>query len=230
MKKSAILALAACLALGICPVMYAQVLDAKTLTLGNWFISLRPGAQDRLRFFELDAADSSRLYIRRFATPSFYVDAYSGRELKVLLWPEVKRRVLDLAPGASSFVRETTPFKLEYKRVKGSGEAVRGSGSPYEGEWEIGDPPMTVSARACEKRAWTLVMYFPGDPLSAIPMGYYPLFPVGDGTYRSSDDFPDSLIELEYDQASSSLVIRPLFKAMPLAADLSDPVRAWRGK
>lgn len=203
-----------------------RVPDAKALIDGNWFISLRPGAQDRLRFFALAEADAGRLFLRRFATPSFYLDAYSGSELKVLLWPEAKKRRLLLAPGATSFVREEGPYRLEYRRIPGT---AAGS-APYEGEWAIGEPPMTASIRSCEKRGWNLVMYFPGDPLSIIPMGYYPLFPSGDGGYRSSSAFADSLIELEYDQASGALILRPLFKDRPLAADLYDPVRAWRGK
>ncbi len=226
MRKIAVIALVSCLAgLGIASAN-CQAPGAKELIEGNWFVNLRAGAQDRLRFFSLDAADSSRLFLRRFATPAYYLDAYSGSELKVLLWPQAKLRAISLAQGSDSFLRESLPLRLEYKRVAGS----RAGSSPYEGEWAIGDPPMTASIRACEKRGWTLAMYFPGDPLSAIPMGYYPLFAVGDGTYRSSSVFPDSLLELEYDRVSNSLVIRPLFKDHPLAADLYDPIRAWRGK
>ena len=226
MRKTAVIAFAACLAgLGIASAT-CQVPDAKELVEGNWFINLRAGAQDRLRFFSLEGADASRLFLRRFATPAYYLDSYSGSELKVLLWPEAKKRELTLAPGSDSFVRESLPLRLEYKRIAGTREG----GSPYEGEWAIGDPPMTASIRACEKHGWALAMYFPGDPLSALPIGYYPLYPVGDGSYRSSAAFPDSLIELEYDGTSGSLVIRPLFKGQPLAADLYDPVRGWRGK
>jgi hypothetical protein len=204
----------------------AQAPDARALVAGSWFISLRPGAQDRLRFFAVDAADASRLYLRRFSTPAFYLDAWSGTELKVLLWPEPKRRPLAIAPGAASFLRESSPFRLEYRRANGA--AARAGASPYEGDWEIGEPPMAAAVRACEKRAWTLALYFPGDPLSALPMGYYPLYSVGDGTWRSSGAFPDSLVEIEYEAASGALVLRPLFKDRPLAADLYDPVRAWR--
>jgi hypothetical protein len=89
---------------------------------------------------------------------------------------------------------------------------------------------MTISIRACEKREWKIVMYFPGDPSSAIPMGYYPLAPGVEGSYRSSSSFPDSYIELAYDPVSDALVIRPMFKERPLAAELYDPVRAWRAK
>jgi hypothetical protein len=204
----------------------AQAPDAKALVEGRWFINLRPGAQDRLRFLAVEPSDSGRLYLRRFSTPSFYLDAWTGTELKVLLWPEPKRRKLAIAPGAASFLRESSPFKLEYRRSKPGGAGA----SPYEGEWEIGEPPMAVSIRACEKRDWAVVLCFPGDPMSALPMGYYPLYPVGDGSWRSSGAFPDSLIEVEYEAASGALVIRPMFKEMPLAADLYDPVRAWRGK
>jgi hypothetical protein len=225
----AVFVIAACLsALAAVLPLGAQMPDAKALVDGAWFISLRPGAQDGLRFFAVDASDAGRLYLRRFSTPAFYLDAWSGTELKVLLWPEPKKRELVIAPGASSFLRESSPFRIEYRRAKGDGE--RAGASPYEGDWEIGEPPMAVSVRACEKRGWTLVLYFPGDPLSALPMGYYPLYYSGDGTWRSSGAFPDSLIEIEYEAASGALVIRPLFKDQPLAADLYDPVRAWRGK
>jgi hypothetical protein len=230
MRLRAVFALAACLSAlaAAAPPLGAQVPDAKALVDGSWFISLRPGAQDRLRFFAVDAADSGRLYLRRFSTPSFYLDSWSGTELKVHLWPEPKKRKLAIAPGAASFLRESSPFKLEYRRA--AGVAARAGASAYEGDWEIGEPPMAASVRACEKRGWTLALYFPGDPLSALPMGYYPLYPVGDGTWRSSGAFPDSLIEIEYEVASGALVIRLLFKSQPLAADLYDPVRAWRGK
>jgi hypothetical protein len=197
------------------------------LPAGSWFLSLSPGARDQLRFFAIDAADASHLYLRRFATPSFYLDALSGNELKIFLWPEAKKLSLTFTPDESSFTREASPIKVEYRRTTA---APAGRSAPYVGDWEIGAQAMTVSMRACEKRDWTLVMYFPGDPLSAIPLGYYPLSPTGDGGYRSSSAFSDSQIELEYDPASDALVIRPLFKERPLAAELYDPVRAWRGK
>jgi hypothetical protein len=73
-------------------------------------------------------------------------------------------------------------------------------------------------------------MYFPGDPLSAIPMGYYPLSLVGEGEYRSSGAYPDSLLRLEYESASGALLLSPQFSARPLAADLYDPVRVWRSR
>jgi hypothetical protein len=224
------LVLAACLvaaaSIAAAPSPVSGSLSVADLSDGAWFISLSPGAHDELRFLAVDAADADRLYLRRFATPSFYVDSISGGDLKVLLWPEAKRRSLSFAPGGSSFTRETSPIKVEYRRTT----APRGAAAPYEGDWEVGSPAMTVSMRACEGRAWKVVMYFPGDPSSAIPMGYYPLAPAGDGIYRSSASFPDSYIELEYDQASDSLVIRPMFKERPLAAELYDPVRAWRAK
>jgi hypothetical protein len=233
MKGATLIALAACLVLAApARAAPAQPPDAAApspdaLARGAWFLSLSPGAKDELRFFVLDGADAGRLFLRRFATPSFYLDALSGGDLKVLLWPEAKRRSLAFAPDGSSFAREASPVKVVYKRAAA---APPRAASPYEGDWEIGEPAMTASIRACEKRAWALVMFFPGDPLSAIPMGYYPLFPAGEGSYRSSASFPDSLVELEYDPDSDSLVIRPLFKERPLAAELYDPVRAWRGK
>jgi hypothetical protein len=195
---------------------------------GSWFVSLSPGARDELRFFALDPSDAGRLYLRRFATPSFYLDALSGDELKILLWPEAKRRALAFSFDGDSFVRETSPIRLEYRRADAA--SPRAAGSAYEGEWTVGEPAMTVSIRACERRDWVLVMYFPGDPLSAIPMGYYPLFLSSGGSYRSSSSFPDSSIELAYDPGSDALVLRPLFKDKPLAAELYEPVRAWRGK
>jgi hypothetical protein len=206
----------------------AETLGPEALAAGTWFLSLSPGARDELRFFAIDPADADHLYLRRFVTPSFYLDALSGDDLKVLLWPEVKTRSLSFAPDNASFMRETSPIKVEYRRSPAT--PSRRSASPYEGDWEIGEPVMTVSIRACERRAWKVVMYFPGDPLSAIPMGYYPLYPSSDGIYRSSSSFPDSDIELSYDPASESLVIRPLFMERPLAAELYDPVHAWRGK
>jgi hypothetical protein len=225
-----ILAIAACLAASIpafaAPAANAGSLSPEALAAGSWFLSLSPGARDELRFFALDPSDAKRLYLRRFATPSFYLDALSGSDLKILLWPEAKQRSLTFAPDRASFVRETNPIKVEYRRST----APRGDASLYEGDWGIGDPAMTVSIRACEKREWTIAMYFPGDPLSAIPLGYYPLYPLGDGSYRSSSSFPDSCIELKYDAASDALVIRPLFSERPLAAELYDPVRAWRGR
>jgi hypothetical protein len=222
------LALAACLA-AAAPIAAAPAsgaLSVADLSAGAWFISLSPGARDELRFFAVDAADAARLYLRRFATPSFYVDSLSGFDLKVLLWPEAKRRALSFAPDGSSFSRETSPSELEYRRTA----APRGAASPYEGDWEVGSPAMTISIRACEKREWKIIMYFPGDPSSAIPMGYYPLAPAGDGIFRSSESFPDSYIEIEYDPASDALVIRPMFKERPLAVELYDPVRAWHAK
>jgi hypothetical protein len=212
-------------------------LDAKVLTSSSWFMSLGPGDRDQLRFFTLDGAASSALYLRRFMTPSYYLDALAGTQLKVLLWPEPKLRTLAFSPDGNSIIRETSPASLEYRRAAASrgssaGSAAAKNVSPYEGDWEIGigENAMTVSIRACEKKEWDMVMYFPGDPDSAIPMGYYPLFSLGDGTWRSSSAFADSLIELEYDQDSDSLVIRPMYKERPLAADLYDPVHAWRDK
>ncbi len=231
MKARRTLLSAACLALAA-PLLAAPAPSAASLSVadlagGAWFLSLSPGARDELRFFAVDAADAGRLYLRRFSTPSYFVDALSGSELKVLLWPEAKKRSLSFAPGGASFIRETSPVKVEYKRAA---PAPGGAAVPYEGDWEIGAPPMSVSIRACEKRAWTAIMYFPGDPSSAIPMGYYPLAPAGEGAYRSSAAFPDSYLELEYDPGSDALIIRPMFKDRPLAAGLYDPVRAWRSK
>jgi hypothetical protein len=224
-------ALAACLAAAApglaAPAPGAETLSVTDLTAGSWFVSLSPGARDDLRFFAVDAADAERLFLRRFATPSFYVDAIYGDDLKVLLWPEAKRRSLSFAPGGSSFTRETSPVKVEYSR---SAAPPKGAVDRYEGDWEVGAPAMTVSMRACEKRAWKVVMYFPGDPSSAIPMGYYPLAQANDGIYRSSVSFPDSYVEIEYDPVSDALVIRPMFKERPLAAELYDPVHAWRAK
>jgi hypothetical protein len=224
MMKPACLALVACLA--TVPALAAPnagKLESKELCGGSWFLSLVPGQREALRIFALAPADTSALYLRRFMTPAYYLDALSGDELKVLLWPSPKERRLDFAPGDGSFKRETNPALLEYRKT------AKG-GSPYEGDWEIGNQAMAVSIRRCEKRAWSLVLYFPGDPLSALPMGYYPLYAIGDGAYRSSSAFADSLIELEYDGASDALLIRPLFKERPLAAELYDPVRAWPGK
>lgn len=205
--------------------------DAKALISGSWSISLVPGEAEQLRFSALEGADAGRLYLRRFMTPSFYVDALAGSELRVLLWPEPKSRTLSFAADGDSFLRETNPAAIKYKRAgPGPAKAADRRASAYEGDWEIGDIGMTASIRACEKRAWALVMYFPGHPFSAIPMGYYPLCDQGDGTWRSSSAFADSLIELSYDQASDALVLRPLFKERPLAAELYDPVRAWRDK
>jgi hypothetical protein len=231
MRGKSALSLALCLAAAApllsAPAPSAQALSAANLTAGSWFLSLSPGARDDLKFFAVEAADAGRLYLRRFATPSFYLDALAGTDLKVLLWPEAKKRSLSFGPEGNSFTRETSPFKVDYKR---SGAAPKGAPLAYEGDWTVGEPAMTVSIRACEKRSWAVVMYFPGDPSSGIPMGYYPLAPVGDGVFRSSSAFPDSYIELEYDPASDALVIRPLFKERPLAAGLYDPVRAWRAK
>jgi hypothetical protein len=206
----------------------AASLSPAVLVAGSWFINLGPGSRDALRFFAIGPEDAGRLYLRRFATPSFYLDTLAGRELKILLWPEPKRRSLDFAPDGSSFTRETSPIKLEYRRSAGS--TPRGASTPYEGDWDVGDPAMTLSIRPCEKRAWAVAMYFPGDPFSAIPMGYYPLYSVGEGVYRSSSVFADSGVELEYDPGSDALVIRPLFKERALAAELYEPVRAWRGE
>jgi hypothetical protein len=234
MNEMRILALVACLFAAAhalaAPVAVSVVggLSPEALIAGSWFLNLSPGAHDELRFLSIDTADADRLYLRRFATPSFYLDALSGSDLKVLLWPKAKKRSLSFAPDKASFTREASPIKVEY--LRSSASPSRRDASPYEGDWEIGKPVMTVSMRACEKRTWTVVVFFPGDPLSAIPMGYYPLFLSGDGSYRSSSSFPDSCIELEYDPASDSLVIRPLFKERPLAAELYDPVHAWRGR
>jgi hypothetical protein len=238
MSAPRILLLAACLAASALPSVAAPggaaasgPQDPAFLTGGSWFISLSPGARDGLRFFPIAAADADRLFLRRFATPSFYLDSLAGNDLKVLLWPEAKRRTLSFAPDGMSFLREASPIRVEYARTARAGKAEAGrSPAAYEGEWETGKPAMPVSIRACERSAWALVMYFPGDPLSAIPMGYYPLRPIGDGTYRSSAAFPDSQLELEYDMVSDSLLVRPLFKERPLAAELYDPVRAWRGR
>jgi hypothetical protein len=196
--------------------------DAR-LVSGTWFLNLGPGSRDPVRFFAIAPEDAGRLYLRRFSTPSYYLDALSGNELKVLLWPEPKRRTLSFSEDGRTLLRETSPIRLEYARST----QRKGASSPYEGDWEVGDPAMDLSIRACEKAAWTLVMYFPGDPLSAIPMGYYPLRPAGEGAYRSSSAFSDSCVEIEYDQRSSALVIRPVFKERPLAAELYEPVRAW---
>jgi hypothetical protein len=226
MKKAIVLALAACVVASS-----AFAIDAKALTTGSWFTNIGPGEREPLRFFAIDGADAGRLYLRRFMTPSYYLDAFSGVDLKVLLWPEAKRRTLAFGANGDSFVREASPAVIEYRRASaGSAREAATAASPYEGDWEIGEQAMAASIRACEKRAWALVMYFPGDPESAIPLGYYPLFARGEGTWRSSSAFADSLVELEYDQASDSIVIRPLFKERPLAADLYDPVRAWRDK
>ena len=228
MRKAIFFALAACIAAS-----GAYALDAKFLSSSSWFMSLAPGDREPLRFFALGDADSSHMYLRRFMTPSYYLDALAGEELKVLLWPEAKRRTLAFAADGDSFVRETSPATIVYRRAAaGRSRAAPKDVFPYEGDWEIGigESLMAASIRACEQRAWVLVMYFPGDPESAIPMGYYPLFALSDGTWRSSPAFADSLIELEYDQASDSLVIRPLFKERPLATDLYDPVHAWRDK
>jgi hypothetical protein len=237
MSAPRVLLLAACLAASALPSIAAPAspasgsMDAAFLTGGSWFISLSPGARDSLRFFPIAAADADRLFLRRFATPSYYLDSLTGNDLKVLLWPEAKRRTLSFAPDGMSFLREASPLRVEYARTARAGKAEAGrSPTAYEGEWETGKPAMPISIRACERGAWEIVMYFPGDPLSAIPMGYYPLRPIGDGTYRSSSAFPDSPLELEYDRASDSLLLRPLFKEKPLAAELYDPVRAWRGR
>jgi hypothetical protein len=234
MMKALLLALAVCLAAALpalaAPAGNAPALGIGTLTGHSWFVNLSPGARDELRFFAIDPVDANSLYVRRFATPSFYLDSLSGMDLKVLLWPDAKKLSLSFAPDGTSFTREKSPIKVEYKRSADSSTAARGALSPYEGDWGIGDPIMTASIRACEKRTWALVMYFPGDPLSAIPLGYYPLSPSGDGSYRSSSAFADSFIEIEYDQVSDALVIRPLFKDRPLAPELYDPVHAWRGK
>jgi hypothetical protein len=219
---------AACLALpgGAFAAPSETSLSPADLLAGTWSISPGYEAASALRFFPIDGRDSGQLYLRRFSTPSFYLDALAGEELKVLLWPEAKSRTLSFSADGSSFLRETSPAKLEYRRV----QPLSGA-SPYEGDWTIGALGMEASIRACEKRVWSLVMYFPGSPESAIPLGYYPLVALGDGRYRSSGAFPDSLIELSYDEASGALLIRPLFKARPLAtADLYDPVRAWRDK
>jgi hypothetical protein len=228
MRKAVFLALAMCVA-----AWGAYALDAKFLSSSSWFMSLAPGDREQLRFFALGEADSSRLYLRRFMTPSYFLDVLRGEELKVLLWPEAKRRTLVFAAGGDSFIRETSPSTLSYRRAPGGrGRAAEMGIFPYEGDWEIGkgESVMTASIRACEQRAWALVMYFPGDPESAIPMGYYPLFALSDGTWRSSSAFADSLVELEYDSVSDSLVIRPMFSERPLATDLYDPVHAWRDK
>jgi hypothetical protein len=204
----------------------AAGLSSEALAAGSWFINLGPGSRDELRFFLIAPEDAGHLYVRRFLTPAFYLDALSGGELKVLLWPETKHRTLSFSEDGTSLLRETSPVRLEYRRSS----APPGAAPSYEGDWEVVGPAMTLSIRACEKAAWKLAMYFPGDPLSAIPMGYYPLRPVGDGVYRSSAAFLDSSIELEYDPLSDALVIRPLGKERPLAAELYEPVRAWRGK
>lgn len=242
MRKPIVLALVAFLGLsGAAMECFAVPLsrapDAKALISGSWSMSLVPGEREPLRFFAVEGADSGRLYLRRFMTPSFYVDALSGADLRVLLLPEPTSRKLAFAADGDSFVRETSPASIEYKRAaaaagsaSGLAKAAQTRSSSYEGDWEIGDIGMTASIRACEKRAWALVMYFPGHPFSAIPLGYYPLYDQGDGVWRSSSAFADSLLELTYDQVSDSLVIRPLFKERPLAAELYDPVRAWRDK
>jgi hypothetical protein len=227
MKMRALFAVLACL---VAPVFAAAAPDAaslgpEALFSGTWFLSLGPESREELRFFAIALEDSGRLYLRRFATPSYYLDALAGDELKVLLWPEAKRRTLSFAEDGMSFLRETSPIALEYRRASPS----RGASSSYEGDWMIGDPGMTLSIRACEKARWTIAMYFPGDPLSAIPMGYYPLRLASGGVYRSSSAFPDSGIEVEYDPQSDALLIRPTFKERPLAAELYESVRAWRG-
>ena len=228
MSERLYIAFAACVLLATSLGAAPATDTAKAIEKGGWYLSLSPGAKDQVRFMSIDPDDANRLFLRRFVTPSFYVDALSGDQLKVLLWPRAKELRLAFAGDGSSFKRQPESVEVEYKRA--TPLRAGGSLSPYEGEWNIGDPAMTVSIRACEQRAWTLVMYFPGDPLSAIPMGYYPLAPAGDGELRSSSAYPDSLIVVEYDPVSESLLIRPLFKERPLAEELYDPVRAWRAK
>jgi len=205
------------------PAPAGKPVDEKALLEEKWFASVGLNNHDDIRFFALDPEDARSLYLRRFATPSIYLDAYSEGELKVLLWPEAKKRSLDMTAGAASFTRRADQLKAEYRRVGPAGA------SPYEGDWEIGAPAMTASIRSCEKRDWRLVMYFPGDPLSAIPMGYYPLYRTPEGRYRSSSALGDSALEVGYDPTLDTLVIKPLF-AGDLDPALYDPVRAWRGK
>lgn len=207
----------------------ATDLSPSDLVSGAWSISPGYETASPLRFFAIEGTDAAKLYLRRLSTPSFYLDSLEGKDLKVLLWPEAKTRALIFAADGSSFLRETSPAKIEYRRAQAAGAAKAGV-SPYEGEWTIGELGMEASIRACEARAWSLVMFFPGSPESAIPLGYYPLAYLGEGRYRSSAAFSDSLVELSYDEASGSLVIKPLFKKKDLAADLYDPVRAWRDK
>jgi hypothetical protein len=204
----------------------AASLKPEALIAGAWFLNLGAGSREELRFFAIAPEDAGRLYLRRFATPSYYLDALSGSELKVLLYPEAKRRTLSFARDGMSLVRETSPIKLEYRRIS----APRSGSSPYEGDWEVGDPAMTLAIRPCEKSPWVVAMYFPGDPLSAIPMGYYPLRQVGEGIFASSSAFSDSSVELSFDPVSDALVIRPRFKERALADELYEPIRAWRGK
>jgi len=187
----------------------------------SWILSIGLNNSDEVYFTDLTSNSQNNLYLRRFDTGGFYVDNYSNNSLMVFDSDKNKYQII-FDESFSKFQRVPSQIPISYERISLL------TANRYEGDWLIGTPPINVEIRKMENKDWEFILFFPGDPLTIIRRGYYPFYEHKTGVYRSSGIYPDSYIELSFEEETDSIKLTPLFENPDFPPEIFDPVRIWK--